>query len=103
MTNIQTRIESAVVDASPSLSRVGRWIAMHPIQALSYSAEEIASLTGTSVAAVNRFARSAGCNGFAHLKTLLGEALQSAVQPLNKLASASGKESSAPALDADAL
>src|SRR5262245_22084594 len=57
----------------------------HPIRTLSHSAEEIAALTGTSVAAVNRFARAAGFEGFAHLKTTLGEELQSTVAPLGKL------------------
>jgi len=37
------------------------------------SAEEIAALTGTSVAAINRFSRVAGFEGFSHLKTVLGE------------------------------
>src|SRR5215813_6995462 len=81
----QGRIESAVEDASPSLSRVGRWMSSHPIRTLSHSAEEIAALTGTSVAAINRFSRAAGFEGFAHLKTVLGEELQSTVEPLRKL------------------
>src|ERR1700758_4329914 len=79
------RIESAVADTSPSLSRVGRWMSNHPIRTLSHSAEEIASLTGTSIAAINRFARAAGFDGFTHLKTVLGEELQSTVEPLRKL------------------
>ena len=57
----------------------------HPIRTLSHSAEEIASLTGTSIAAINRFARAAGFDGFTHLKTVLGEELQSTVEPLRKL------------------
>src|SRR5215472_13407465 len=81
----QDRIESAVADASPSLSRVGRWMSTHPIRTLSHSAEEIAGLTGTSVAAINRFARAAGFEGFTHLKAVLGEELHSTVEPLRKL------------------
>src|SRR5215813_10232476 len=81
----QDRIDSAVEDASPSLSRVGRWMSAHPIRTLSHSAEEIAGLTGTSVAAVNRFARAAGFDGFTHLEASLGEELQSAVAPIRKL------------------
>jgi DNA-binding MurR/RpiR family transcriptional regulator len=60
----------------------------HPIRTLSHSAEEIASLTGTSVAAINRFSRAAGFEGFTDLKTVLGEELQSTVEPLRKLGSA---------------
>lgn len=92
MSSIQTRIETAISDATPSLSRVGRWMSMHPIQTLSHSAEEIASVTGTSVAAVNRFARAAGFDGFAHLKTSLGAELQSAVEPLHKIGAGLAKE-----------
>ena len=69
----------------------------HPIRTLSHSAEEIASLTGTSVAAINRFARAAGFDGFTHLKTVLGEELQSTVEPLRKLGSAPSKGRSAKA------
>ena len=57
----------------------------HPIRTLSHSAEEIASLTGTSIAAINRFARAAGFDGFTHLKSVLGEELQSTIEPLRKL------------------
>lgn len=76
---------------------------MHPIRTLSHSAEEIAALTGTSVAAVNRFARAAGFDGFAHLKALLGEELQSNVEPLNKLGTASTKGPGELVIDPDAL
>src|SRR5215471_8464823 len=105
----QDRIESAVADASPSLSRVGRWMSTHPIRTLSHSAEEIAGLTGTSVAAINRFARAAGFEGFSDLKAVLGEELQSAVEPLSKLGLTKAKgrppkaRPRAPAIDAEGL
>lgn len=87
------RIRSSASKASPSLARVGQWIAAHPIQALSRSAEEIAELTGTSVAAINRFSRVAGFDGFGHLKAVLGEELQSAVDPVRKLRAGSTAQS----------
>src|SRR5262245_42082274 len=96
-----SRIESAVEEASPSLSRVGRWMSSHPIRTLSHSAEEIASFTGTSVAAINRFSRVAGFDGFAHLKTMLGEELQSTVEPLRKLRPKAPART--PAIDTNAL
>jgi DNA-binding MurR/RpiR family transcriptional regulator len=105
----QDRIEAATADASPSLSRVGRWMSTHPIRTLSHSADEIASLTGTSVAAVNRFARAAGFDGFGHLKAELGEELHSTVEPLRKLRSARAKArwprtgDGTPVIDAEAL
>lgn len=82
---------------------------MHPIRTLSHSADEIASLTGTSVAAINRFSRAAGFEGFAHLKTVLGEELQSTVAPLRKLATPKSKTRAAkiwartPLIDVEAL
>lgn len=96
------RIRTAASEASPSLSRVGQWIAAHPIQAISRSAEEIADLTGTSVAAINRFSRAAGFDGFGHLKALLGEQLQSAVDPVRKL-DAGAANRPRPAVDTAAL
>jgi DNA-binding MurR/RpiR family transcriptional regulator len=81
----------------------------HPIRTLSHSAEEIAALTGTSVAAINRFSRAAGFEGFAHLKMVLGDELQSTVEPLRKLGasqpSARAQRKSKPAsfIDAEAL
>jgi DNA-binding MurR/RpiR family transcriptional regulator len=105
----QDRIESAVAETSPSLSRVGRWMSTHPIRTLSHSAEDIAALTGTSVAAINRFARAAGFEGFTDLKAVLGDELQSAVEPLHKLRPAKAKARSAragpkaPVIDAEKL
>jgi DNA-binding MurR/RpiR family transcriptional regulator len=90
MTTPQRRIEAAAQDASPSLARVGHWMAAHLIQTLSSSAEEIAELTGTSVAAINRFSRAAGFEGFSHLKSTLGKELESVVDPVHKLISAKG-------------
>jgi DNA-binding MurR/RpiR family transcriptional regulator len=89
------RIRTAVGEASPSLARVGQWIAAHPIQTLSRSAEEIAELTGTSVAAINRFSRVAEFDGFGHLKAVLGEELQSAVDPVRKLDTGTARRSRA--------
>jgi DNA-binding MurR/RpiR family transcriptional regulator len=102
MSRAQERIESAAADATPSLSRVGRWMSAHLIQTLSHSAEEIAGLTGTSVAAINRFSRAAGFDGFSHLKAVLGDELQSAVEPVRKLGSARARATPA-TLDAQAL
>lgn len=103
MPTAQNRIQSALTDASPSLSRVGQWISAHPIQALSHSAEGIAALTGTSVAAINRFSRLAGFDGFGHLKSALGEELQSAVDPVRKLIDNGARHRAAATIDGDAL
>lgn len=92
MTSIHDRIEQATVNASPSLGRVGRWMAAHPIQTLSHSADEIAAQTGTSVAAVNRFSRAAGFQGFSDLKIAWGDELQSIMDPVRKLDSVRGAD-----------
>src|SRR5262249_10387413 len=74
------------------------------IRTLSLAAEEIASLTGTSVAAVNRFSRAAGFEGFTDLKSALGEELQSAVEPVRKLGrSPRAAAPRAPSIDGEAL
>jgi DNA-binding MurR/RpiR family transcriptional regulator len=85
-------VQQAAAAASPSLSRVGQWMAAHPIQTVSHSAEEIAALTGTSVAAVNRFSRAAGFEGFAVLKTAWGRELQSVIDPVRKLSAQAGNQ-----------
>src|SRR5262249_44023718 len=48
-------------------------------------AEEVAKRTGASVAAINRFSKAAGFDGFADLKAQLGRELQSSMEPIDKL------------------
>ena len=79
------RVRSAAASASPSLMQVGQWMVERPVQTLSMSAEEIANRAGASVAAINRFSRAAGFDGFADLKVQLGRELQSAMEPIDKL------------------
>ena len=98
----QDLIRVAAEEASPSLARVGHWMAAHLIQTLSHSAEDIAALTGTSVAAVNRFSCAAGFEGFTHLKAALAEDLQSAVEPVRKLGSPRARPRAA-SIDVQAL
>jgi DNA-binding MurR/RpiR family transcriptional regulator len=85
MPSIHERVEQTAATTTPSLGRVGRWMAAHPIQTLSHSADEIASQTGTSVAAVNRFSRAAGFRSFSDLKSAWGAELQSVMDPVRKL------------------
>lgn len=82
---ILQRISQSALDNSPVLEKVGLWMAAHPLRAIALSAEEVAQQSGASLAAVNRFARSAGFEGFAHLKTALAEELQDAAEPIRKL------------------
>lgn len=96
------RLIAAASGTTPSLARVGHWIAAHPIQTLSHSAEEIGALTGTSVAAVNRYSRAAGFEGFGHLKSVLADELQSAADPVRKLDARIPKDRGA-AIDGAAL
>jgi DNA-binding MurR/RpiR family transcriptional regulator len=79
------RISQAALGNSPALEKVGLWMAAHPLRAISMSAEEVAQHSGGSLAAVNRFARSAGFDGFAHLKAALAEELHEASEPIRKL------------------
>ncbi|MBD9582893.1 MurR/RpiR family transcriptional regulator [Delftia sp. DLF01] len=82
----------ASVDGSPAVARVGRWMAAHPVLAVTLSAEEVANACGGSLAAVNRFAKHAGYEGFADLRLHLGRQLQQALEPVNKLRVAHGPE-----------
>jgi DNA-binding MurR/RpiR family transcriptional regulator len=65
-------------------------MAAHPVLAVTLSAEEVANACGGSLAAVNRFARHAGYEGFADLRLHLGRQLQQALEPVNKLRAAHG-------------
>ena len=88
----------ASVDGSPAVARVGRWMAAHPVLAVTLSAEEVANACGGSLAAVNRFAKHAGYEGFADLRLHLGRQLQQALEPVNKLRAAHGQEGAAGAV-----
>jgi len=79
------RISRSALDNSPVLEKVGLWMAAHPLRAIALSADGVAQQSGASLAAVNRFARSAGFEGFAHLKTALAEELQDTTEPIRKL------------------
>jgi DNA-binding MurR/RpiR family transcriptional regulator len=79
------KISQSALGNSPALEKVGLWMAAHPLRAISMSAEEVAQHSGGSLAAVNRFARSAGFDGFAHLKAALAEELHDTSEPIRKL------------------
>jgi DNA-binding MurR/RpiR family transcriptional regulator len=87
------RISQAALNNSPALEKVGLWIAAHPLRVISMSADDVARQAQSSLSAVNRFARSAGFDGFSHLKTALSEELQEASEPIRKLRN--GRESNA--------
>ncbi len=79
------RILHASVDVTPALACVGRWIAAHPVLAATQSAEEVARACGSSLAAVNRFAKHAGFDGFADLRLSLGKSLHQTLAAVTKL------------------
>src|SRR5260370_39210112 len=80
----------ASVDGSPAVARVGRWMAAHPVLAVTLSAEEVANACGGSLAALNRFAKHARYESFADFRLPPGRPLQQALEPLNKLRAAPG-------------
>jgi DNA-binding MurR/RpiR family transcriptional regulator len=88
------RISQTALGNSPALEKVGLWVAAHPLRVISMSADEVAQHSGGSLAAVNRFARSAGFEGFAHLKAALAEELHETSEPIRKLTG--GGEASRP-------
>src|SRR5256885_13145411 len=70
----------ASVDGSPAVARVGRWMAAHPVLAVTLSAEEVANACGGSPAAVNRFAKHAGYESFSDLRLHRSEEHTSEIQ-----------------------
>jgi DNA-binding MurR/RpiR family transcriptional regulator len=79
------RISQAALGTTPALEKVGFWVAAHPLRVISMSADEVGQHSGASLAAVNRFARAAGFEGFAHLKAALAEELHETAEPIRKL------------------
>jgi len=82
------KIGAAAIASSQALAAVGHWIVAHPLRTIAISAEELAAQAGASLAAVNRFSKNAGFDGFADLKTALSEELHDASEPINKLRTA---------------
>lgn len=93
-TSVLQTISQAAIGNSPALEKVGLWMAAHPLRVISMSADEVAQNATASLAAVNRFACSAGFEGFAHLKAALSEELHEASEPIRKLMPASESTSS---------
>jgi DNA-binding MurR/RpiR family transcriptional regulator len=88
------QISQTALASSPALEKIGLWMAAHPLRVISMSAEEVAIQSGGSLAAVNRFARSAGFDGFSQLKSLLAVELHEASEPIRKLIPVVGKQAS---------
>lgn len=87
--SILAKIGAATMTCSAAMAGVGRWLVAHPLRSLAMSAEDVARQSSASLAAVNRFARHAGFDGFAHLKSTLADELQEAAEPIRKLDPAS--------------
>src|SRR5258705_2180316 len=75
----------ASVDGSPAVARVGRWMAAHPVLAVTLSAEEVANACGGFLAAVNRLAQHARYESFAEFRLHLGRQLQQGPETLHQL------------------
>lgn len=69
------RIRDQAGRLSPAESRVARWVADHPRQAMSRPLAEVAAASGASEPTVVRFCRHMGLSGFRELRIRLAEAV----------------------------
>ena len=86
------RIHYASATASEALKPVARWLASHSLDAATLTIEEVAEVSGGSVASVNRFAKHAGYRGFSEMKAHLAAVVRQALQPVEKLEASSAQE-----------
>lgn len=87
---------------SPAIRKVGEWMALHPLKAISLSADEIAVQAHASQSAVNRFATHAGFSSMAELRAALTAELQDVQEPIAKLQRSGDLSSEHPFADAQA-
>ena len=85
---------------SPAIRKVGEWMALHPLKAISLSADEIAVQAYASQSAVNRFATHAGFSSMAELRAALTAELQDVQEPIAKLQRSGDLSSEHPFADA---
>lgn len=80
-----TRLLEMRAGASASARSIADFLLRHPVRASACSIEDMAAQTGASPATVSRFARSAGFDGYASLRSTLAATLESVLQPVAKL------------------
>ncbi|GAB1584400.1 MurR/RpiR family transcriptional regulator [Phyllobacterium phragmitis] len=83
--SIAQRIAHAAL--SPSHRQIADYVLDHPLRVAAMPIDELASVTGVSVATANRFARALGFEGYAQFRAALVLGFEAALAPVEKLRS----------------
>jgi DNA-binding MurR/RpiR family transcriptional regulator len=79
------RLLQGIEGSSHSNRAIADHLLRNPVRAAASSIEDLAGAIGVSTATLSRFARSAGFKGFPDLRAAMAEAVQSLLQPVEKL------------------
>ncbi|MGL4576131.1 MAG: MurR/RpiR family transcriptional regulator [Burkholderiaceae bacterium] len=74
-------------EGSKSNRAIADYLLRNPVRIPAWSIEEVAGRAAVSTATLSRFARTLGFDGYAELRSEIAEALQSVLQPIEKLRS----------------
>ncbi len=78
-------LEEKIENFTPSQRKVADYILKHPTEAAFLTIEQLAGLTGVSVATIMRLAYSIGYTGYSQFQKELQEVLRDRVSPPNRL------------------
>lgn len=78
-------LEDKIENFTPSQRKVADYILKHPTEAAFFTIEQLAGLTGVSVATIMRLAYSIGYTGYSQFQKELQELLRDRVSPPNRL------------------
>lgn len=78
-------LEDKIENFTPSQRKVADYILKHPTEAAFFTIEQLAGLTGVSVATIMRLAYSIGYTGYSQFQKELQEVLRDRVSPPNRL------------------
>ncbi|MHC1550518.1 MurR/RpiR family transcriptional regulator [Phyllobacterium sp. K27] len=90
---IAQRIARAAL--SPSHRQIADYVLDHPLRVAAMPIDELASVTGVSVATANRFARALDFDGYAEFRSTLVLGFETALAPVEKLRSKLGQSADA--------
>ncbi|MEC5161759.1 MULTISPECIES: MurR/RpiR family transcriptional regulator [unclassified Janthinobacterium] len=92
----QSLIE-VLAHGSPSRQSIADFLLRHQLRATALGIEELAGQCRVSTATVSRFARELGFKNYAAMRAAVAQALQSALQPVEKLRSSIARRAGAAA------
>jgi len=78
-------LRAVLADGSASHKTIADYLLRHQVRVTALGIEELADACKVSTATISRFAREIGFNNFAALRGAVAQALQSVLQPVEKL------------------